>query len=121
MGQDTMDQVGFATQSTGGTGFGGGHLSGVSIQLWLPSGPLGRHKLGYDGSQSFNGGGHDGSVGFAIQSTGATVFGGGQDGLLGVFLQSTLEVDGLNGRSVGTGDGCVGGFPSVGGGLRSLN
>ena len=44
--------------------------------------------------------GHDGSVGFAIQSTGATVFGGGHEGSLGVLLQSTLEVGGLTGRSV---------------------
>ena len=58
------------------------------------------HKLGYDGSQSFDGGGHDGSVGLAIQSSGATVFRGGQEGSLGVFLQPTFEVWGLTGKSV---------------------
>ena len=48
----------------------------------------------------YMGGGHDGSVGFAIQSTGATGFGGGHEGSSGVLLQSTLEVDGLTGKSV---------------------
>ena len=57
------------------------------------------HKLGYDGSQSFDGGGHDGSVGFATQSTGGTGFGGGHDGSSGVLLQSTSEGGGFSGKS----------------------
>jgi hypothetical protein len=44
--------------------------------------------------------GHDGLVGFVIQSTAATVFGGGQEGSSGVLLQSTLEAGGLTGRRV---------------------
>jgi hypothetical protein len=69
--------------------------------------------------QSASGGGvfwHDGSVGLAIQSTGATVFGGGQEGSLGVSLQFTSGAEGLTGRSVCIGGDGVGGFSSVKGG-----